>query len=352
MTRPRLIALCFLFLFLAQALWMAARSPLAPEEAAAISASRSPVVRLATHADLQLAVRTLRDDPWLPRLPSVVFGLLLGGSLWYVAHRLYGNRGGYIALALYCFSPLSILAAARVGPEAPATWGLYGTVFYAIALSHTLDAPPRDRLLRALLFGLSLGLAAAALYPAALGLLPALAFLFYLAPQRRAAALAWAALSVAIAGGLFAVVHRWAGMDLLASLRITDFPALRPRVAAGGIPWPAVVPLLLASLPALLLFGLALITVLRSRRSRYFGNLAPLAVGLPLAVLGLATPFYLSVRNLVLALPFLCLFVAGVFADLLEEEFEGPPARLARAVLLPLLALNAAAGLWLLPRVS
>ena len=34
-----------------------------------------------------------------------VFGLLLGASLWYVARRLFGNAGGYIALALYCFSP-------------------------------------------------------------------------------------------------------------------------------------------------------------------------------------------------------------------------------------------------------
>ncbi|HSA93835.1 MAG TPA: glycosyltransferase family 39 protein [Terriglobales bacterium] len=320
------------------------------EELAAGNASSSPIVRLAAHPGFWLELTLWKADPRLPRLSFIVFGLLLGGSLWYVAHRLYGNRGGYIALALYCFSPLSILAAARIGPDAPAAWGFYGTVFYAIALSHTLDASARDRLLRAALFGLSLGLAAAALYPAALGLLPALAFLFYLAPHRRAAALVWAALSVAIAGGLFGGVHLWAGMDLVASLRVGYFLAFRPRVASGGIPWPAVVPLFLACLPALLLFGLALLTVFRSRRSRYFGNLAPLAIGLPLALLALATPFYLSVRNLVLALPFLCLFVAGVFADLLEEEFEGPPSRLARAVLLVTLALNALACLWLLPR--
>jgi len=34
---------------------------------------------------------------------------MLGGSLWYVARRLYGNAGGYIALALYCFSPAMIV---------------------------------------------------------------------------------------------------------------------------------------------------------------------------------------------------------------------------------------------------
>ena len=42
---------------------------------------------------------------WLAAFPYLIFGLLLGGSLWYVARRLFGNAGGYVALALYCFSP-------------------------------------------------------------------------------------------------------------------------------------------------------------------------------------------------------------------------------------------------------
>ena len=32
-------------------------------------------------------------------------GIFLGGALWWVTRRLYGNPGGFIALALYCFSP-------------------------------------------------------------------------------------------------------------------------------------------------------------------------------------------------------------------------------------------------------
>src|SRR5215467_3149421 len=35
---------------------------------------------------------------WLTRAPYIVFGTLLGGSLWYVSRRLYGNSGGFIAL--------------------------------------------------------------------------------------------------------------------------------------------------------------------------------------------------------------------------------------------------------------
>lgn len=42
---------------------------------------------------------------WLARAPYLLFGLLLGASVWYVARRLYGNEGGFVALTLYCFSP-------------------------------------------------------------------------------------------------------------------------------------------------------------------------------------------------------------------------------------------------------
>src|SRR5438270_7704903 len=48
----------------------------------------------------------------LAAAPYLFFGVMLGGSLWYVARRLYGNAGGYIALMLYCFSPAMILAVA------------------------------------------------------------------------------------------------------------------------------------------------------------------------------------------------------------------------------------------------
>ena len=44
-------------------------------------------------------------EGWLARVPHLAFGLLLGASLWYVARRLYGNEGGFVALTLYCFSP-------------------------------------------------------------------------------------------------------------------------------------------------------------------------------------------------------------------------------------------------------
>jgi len=39
----------------------------------------------------------------LERLPFLLAGCVLGAGLWWVTRRLYGNRGGYTALALYCF---------------------------------------------------------------------------------------------------------------------------------------------------------------------------------------------------------------------------------------------------------
>src|SRR5262249_41148623 len=101
---------------------------------------------------------------WLARLPSIIFGMLLGASLWYVSRRLYGNAGGYIALSLYCFSP-AILQNSTLWfaqPEISAAWGTFGAIFTAIAVAHTLYAP-REVVLwnwrRILLLGLSLVLA-------------------------------------------------------------------------------------------------------------------------------------------------------------------------------------------------
>ena len=68
-------------------------------------------------------------------------GLLLGASLWYVARRLYGNLGGYIALGLYCFSPMAITRSSQIQPDILGAWGAFGLVFTGIAAAHTLYAP-------------------------------------------------------------------------------------------------------------------------------------------------------------------------------------------------------------------
>ena len=135
---------------------------------------------------------------WLARAPYLLFGVLLGGSLWYVSRRLYGDAGGYIALALYCFSPGIIRSSAvwAASPEIGAAWGAFGAVFTAIAAAHTLYAP-REVVLwnwrRILLLGLSLALAIGSQFSLIVVVPIALAFMLYLAPARRvAAAVIWA----------------------------------------------------------------------------------------------------------------------------------------------------------------
>jgi hypothetical protein len=354
----------FLVAFLGQSLWMAARRPLTPDELALIEAGReqwrgdsvastathSPLAALAGSAPLLLAAHPPNDFEPLRlflRLPLVVAGVLLGWSLWHVARRLYGNTGGYIALALYCFSPLVILASATIGHDLIAAWGMFGAVFTAIALAHTLLAAPADRIRRTVLLGVALGIGVGADYSVGVVLPFALALMLYLAPERRAAALAWLAAASAVAAlVLWAVFFFDAGV-LLAGLRQARFFALRPAVVGGGIPYKALVAWLMATLPALVLFGMSLLAFARSRRSRYFGNTLPLLVGGALFLMSLATPYYLSVKYLLWALPFLYLFGAGVFADSLEESASRA---WARRVVLGAIAANAAGCVTLLSR--
>src|SRR6202163_1374492 len=143
----------------------------------------------------------VRPGSWLPESlqpllaasPNLFFGVMLGGSLWYVARRLYGNAGGYIALALYCFSPAMIVNVAGIHSlgEMGAVWGAFGTVFNAIAVAHTLYAP-REVVLwnwrRILLLGLSLAMAVGSQFSLIVLLPLALGFMVYLAPMRIRAA--------------------------------------------------------------------------------------------------------------------------------------------------------------------
>ncbi len=130
---------------------------------------------------------------WPARAPCLIFGVLLGASLWYVSRRLYGNAGGYIALGLYCFSPGIIQSSALwfAQPELGAAWGAFGAIFTAIAVAHTLYAP-REVVLwnwrRILLLGVSLALAVGSQFSLILVVPLALGFMLYVAPTRRVAA--------------------------------------------------------------------------------------------------------------------------------------------------------------------
>jgi hypothetical protein len=264
---------------------------------------------------------------WLTRVPYLVFGVLLGASLWYVTRRLYGNPGGVIALALYCFSPGIIQSSSEVcrDSEMGMAWGAFGAVFTAIALAHTLYAP-REVVLwnwrRITLLAISLGLAIGSQFSLIVLAPVTLGFLLYLAPQRRvAAATVWAPACVGAgvllaAGYLFHFKILWQGVR---AAKLVDFTAAALsmsetyRSAAGYILKGS--PLLIVLLPA------ALLGYVLWRRARYFGNTAPLLMAALCLALGVAAPTFSGQGFWLVAMPFLFAFVAGVCADLLETRF-------------------------------
>jgi len=263
---------------------------------------------------------------WLSRLPYLAFGALLGASLWYVARRLYGNVGGFIALTLYCFSP-GIIRTTSVWfaePEIGAAWGAFGAIFTGIAVAHTLYAP-REVILwnwrRIVLLGISITLAIGSQFSLWILILLALVFMLYLAPTRRGAAVViWAAsclvatfFLIATYGfqfGPFVKAIRHAHW-LDATLRALALPgAVRELLAHLGENSPALI----------LLLPAALVVYLAWPRARYFGNTAPLIVGVLCLLLGWITPHYPGQGFQFIALPFLFVFVSGILADLLETR--------------------------------
>jgi hypothetical protein len=279
----------------------------------------------------------------LTRAPYILFGVLLGASVWYVSRRLYGNAGGYIALALYCFSPAVVQSSALwlAGPDIAAAWGTFGAVFTAIAVSHTLYAP-REVVLwnwrRIALLGISLALAVGSQFSLALIIPVLLAFMLYLAPSRKTAALgilcaaAVVALALLFAAYFFHPAIFWEGLRharlVTASLTALRMPGAylqaRDEVGASG-------PVLAVLVPA------ALVTYFAWRRSRYFGNTAPLLMAVLFLALWVASPHDTDSVFSLIGVVFLFVFVAGIMADLLETKYR----ELAAAVMTGLIAANA-----------
>jgi hypothetical protein len=290
---------------------------------------RSPIYYLVASAPL-----LLRPGSWLPAslqpllavTPYLFFGVMLGASLWYVSRRLYGNAGGYIALMLYCFSPAMIVnvASAQSQGEMGAVWGAFGTIFTAIALAHTLYAP-REVVLwnwrRILLLGLSLALAAGNQFSLAVLALVILPLMFWVAPVRPRAVFAIWAAAIAVAAALvfagyfFEPILFWHGM-----LHAQWFEF---EPAAFGISFSyrnALETVFLNSPPLIIAAAVALIAYCGWKRTRYFGNTAPLMIAVLLLILALGSPNFPGQGFHLTLLVFLFVFVSGVFADLIEIQ--------------------------------
>jgi hypothetical protein len=324
----------------------------------AYDAHHSPLWYLIAAAPLWLRPVSLQPENiralhWSAALPYLMFGVLMGASLWYVARRLFGNAGGYVALALYCFSPGIIRASSvwAAEPEVGAAWGAFGAIFTAIAVAHTLYAP-REVVLwnwrRIVLLGLSLVLAVGSQFSLVIVLPAALVFMLYLAPTRRMAALAIWAVACGTALLLGYASYFFHTRAFLQGIRHASFLGISWKAYAMPKAYHQVLAQLGQSSPALVVaLPVALITYFAWPRTRYFGNTAPLLVAALFLVLGLGTPHYPGLGFQFMAIPFLFVFVAGIAADLLETRYH----EIALAAVWGLLAANAALNLWELARI-
>ena len=255
----------------------------------------------------------------LLRLPFLLAGCVLGGCLWWVTRRLYGNLGGYMALALYCFCPAVLRACLSPNPEVLAALGVYGGVYTSIGVAHAMQGPRRKWRPRILMLMVVFGVAAAS-HIAALPVaaIVGLAAMLWIAEGRRSQVLP-VMLAASVGALIFVFICYGFSPDAFSYVF---------RSAAGFL-WFSFAPALrfFKSLPETgitIAAAAAFILYLGLRRSRYFGNTAPLLCALVSIVLVMTgspgSPWLWS-------LPFLFTFIGGVFAD----AFDSPRRRIAMA---------------------
>ncbi len=276
----------------------------------------------------------------LERLPFLFAGCVLGGCIWWVTRRLYGNWGGYTALALYCFCPAILRGCLSPNTEVLAALGVYGGVYTSVGVAHAMQGPVAKWRPRIVLLTVVLGVAAAA-HIAALPVaaLLGLALMIWVAEGHRSQALPivlaaslGALLLVLVCYGFSADAFSYVFRSAAGFLWFSTAAAKRfySTLGEAGIT--------VAVVSAIFLY-------LGIRRSRYFGNTAPLfcAVALILLVMTGApgSPWIWSI-------PFWLTFAGGVFAD----AFEGPRGRMALAAAGAIVALQAILCVMSLPGMA
>jgi hypothetical protein len=340
---PQLVALLLLLAFALQCVWFSSHQSLTALEGVYIeggllhlegyghadSRQYTALVPLLAGVAARLSgaerhVSQFNDYRVILRLPFLLAGLLLGASLWYVARRLYGNLGGYVALGLYCFSPLAVGSASQIGPAIVGAWGGFGLIFTSIAVAHTLYAP-REVVLwnwrRILLLGLSIAICVGAQFSFWVLLLPALLFMLWVGHVRP-----WAALTIfaaACATGLVLLSGFYGFRPVVFAKALAKAEWL--EVASPNLFQPGMSSLLRDfflqnGLGLVVLMAVSLVAFIVWKRTRFFGTAAPLLVGLLVFSFALRM-HYSAFTFLFLGLPFLLLFMAGVSADLLESRY-------------------------------
>ncbi len=363
--RPQQYAVLLLLLLLSQCVWRIARAPLTDTDYQYARCGRemwerpSPISGYYTScgnihdgvlayrmAGLPLSVQRVLagqgadTSTWemrhelnfvrlLLRLPFAFAAVLLGGALWWVTRRLFGNGGGYVALALYAVSPGVVAAGSRPNAEITTALGIFATLYTAIGVAHAMQGPRRKWRPRIVLLAAGLALVAASHSAALLITLPLAAiFMVYLAERGRTAVP-----MVLLSSSVGALLLLFAAYGFRPDAFSYYF---RSGAARMGLSLMAA-RMHLFTLPSL---GLAIalcsaaLLYMATRRSRYFGNTAPLLIALcllPLITVGVFGQTWLW------ALPFLLTFVGGVFADALET----PQGRIFRWAIVGMVALQA-----------
>ena len=348
--RPQQIAAMLLLLLFGQCLWVSARRPLSESDYQFARCGReiwerpSPIPGYFTScgnlhdgtlayraAGLPLTLERIASgqasttSTWemrhevgairfLLRLPFMLAALALGACLWWVTRRLFGNEGGYISLALYCFMPAVVQAATSPNNEILAAFGVFSVIYIAVGVGHALQGPRRKWRPRIVLLTVALGFTAAAHLAAFIvAVLFAIGLMAWVAEGRRA--VIPSLLIVWVVGAFFLLFASYAFHPDAFSYVFRSADA-RMWFSADAAVWfftnPANSAFAIALLGSLALYAI-------SRRSRYFGNTTPLIVALPLLFLvttGVPSQPWLW------ALAFLITFVGGVFADALETRFR------------------------------
>jgi len=305
---------------------------------------RKPENRLYAQGSLSGSTWEARHElfsvKYLLHLPFIFFAIWLGGGLWWVSRRLFGNEGGFFALGLYCFCPAIIRSAVIPNNEVLAMWGLYGLVYTAMGVAHAMQGPRHKWRPRIALLTLALGLTAAAhLLAAIIGFIMAVVWMMYLAQRRR---------SYVMQILVFSAVGAMAILFACYSFRLAPFSYV--FTGGGARFWFALdgtkrfflnmtnAPIVVATLVSLILY-------ISTRRCRYFGNTAPLVM--VLLLFPLVTTQTVS-QPWLWALPFLFTFLGGVFADVLEMRQRKMFLALSGAILL----MQAVLCLTLLPEIA
>jgi hypothetical protein len=332
--KPQLIAAMLLLMFLLQCVWLAAHTPVSGAELQQHASSplpsvlHSPLTSLLATAPASL-LHTMPDATspfwWLVlRAVFITAGVLLGAAVWYIARRLYGNVAGYIALILYCFSPAMIAHSSTVAPEIIAAWGAFGLVWTGIATAHTLYAP-REVVLwnwkRIVLLAIAIALGVGGQFSVALLIPLTLVFMFYLVPHRLGAALAIMAAACALALLLLFGVYRLHPREFVGALRHAAWAEFSTQMIRQAAAWKMLGFFLLNNSAGLvLLLAIALITFSAWKRTRYFGTTAPLLTSAFLVLCVMLMPSAGGFSFLIVMLPFIIVFTAGVCVDLLESQ--------------------------------